>query len=377
MNARRGISGRDYAYSIEDHLLQAGDASYQYDADGFLASKRVNAQTTLYKYSSRGELLRVDLPDGRVIEYINDPQGRRIAKKINGAIVEKYLWQGLTRLLAIYDGNNALPYRFTYADDRTPTSVTTAGATYYMHYDQVGTLRTVTDAAGAVVKEATYDSFGNVLSDSRPTMHHFAFAGGLYDADTGLVRFGYRDYDANVGVWTAKDPIGFEGGDVNVYMYVWSSPIDKIDKNGLYSCVYVVDEHRMICMPNDRDRPSFNSNNYVSGQNNTPCPNNDCRDNPSRQNIPSRGPLPMGNYTIGTMTAPGSSRRNLTPSPSNSMHGRSGFQTHGCRDRNTCSEGCIAATTNNTRDEYNRLMSQEEGNNSLMVIPSFTHPILH
>jgi RHS repeat-associated protein len=146
-----------------------------------------------------------------------------------------YLWQGLTRLLAIYDGNNALQYRFTYADDRTPTNVTTAAATYYMHYDQVGTLRTVTDAAGAVVKEATYDSFGNVLSDSRPTMSHFAFAGGLYDTDTGLVRFGYRDYDANVGVRTAKDPIGFGGDDLILYIYCTSNPIINFDADGKIS----------------------------------------------------------------------------------------------------------------------------------------------
>jgi RHS repeat-associated protein len=33
----------------------------------------------------------------------------------------------------------------------------------------------------------------------------FGFAGGLQDKDTGLVRFGYRDYDPDVGRWTAKE----------------------------------------------------------------------------------------------------------------------------------------------------------------------------
>ena len=58
------------------------------------------------------------LPDGRTIEYVQDPLGRRIAKKVNGTITEKYLWQGLTRLLAIYDGSDNLLMRFEYADGR-------------------------------------------------------------------------------------------------------------------------------------------------------------------------------------------------------------------------------------------------------------------
>jgi len=235
MNSRRGITGRSYEYSIEDHLLRAGDTSYQYDADGFLTRKTENGQVTLYNYSSRGELLRVDLPDGRVLEYLNDPQGRRIAKKINGQIVEKYLWQGLTRLLAVYDANNVLLHRYEYGDERTPLAVVTGGQKYLMHYDQVGTLRAMTDSAGVVVKEVTYDSFGNVLGDTRPGISYFAFAGGLYDGDTGLVRFGYRDYDAKVGGWTAKDPIGFEGGLSGFYAYCSSDPIDLIDEDGKYA----------------------------------------------------------------------------------------------------------------------------------------------
>ena len=50
--------------------------------------------------------MSVSLPDGTSIEYIHDPLGRRIAKRINGVIKEKYLWQGQTRLLAVYDDSD-------------------------------------------------------------------------------------------------------------------------------------------------------------------------------------------------------------------------------------------------------------------------------
>lgn len=235
MNTARGIDGRSLDYSDEDHLLTAGESSYQYDLDGFLTNKTDLAGTTAYTYSSRGELLKVVLPESKIVEYVHDPQGRRIAKKVNGVIVEKYLWQGLTRLLAIYNGSNSLLMRFQYADGRMPMAMTKGGATYYLGYDQVGSLRVVTDAAGNVVKQVDYDSFGNILTDSNPTFTvPFGFAGGLHDRDINLVRFGYRDYDPETGRWTAKDPIGFAGGDVNLWGYVQNNPIDFTDPTGLY-----------------------------------------------------------------------------------------------------------------------------------------------
>ncbi|MFH1703160.1 MAG: RHS repeat-associated core domain-containing protein [Nitrospirota bacterium] len=162
--------------------------------------------------------------------------GRRIAKKVNGVVVEKYLWQGLTRLLAVYDGGDNLLMRFEYADARMPIAVTKGGITYYLTYDQVGSLRSVTDASGNIVKRIDYDSSGSILSDTNPGFTiPFGFAGGLHDRDTGLVKFGFRDYDPNVGRWNAKDPILFAGRDVDFYVYVGNNPVNFIDPLGLYS----------------------------------------------------------------------------------------------------------------------------------------------
>ena len=235
MNTLRGITtGRSFTYSDEDHLLTAGTTSYQYDVDGFLTTKTEGADTTTYNYSSRGELLSATLPGGSIVEYIHDPLGRRIAKIVDGITVEKYLWQGLTRLLAVYDGSNSLIIRFEYADGRMPVAMTRGGATYYLTYDQVGSLKAVADSAGNVVKRIDYDSFGNIIIDTDPSFDMpFGFAGGLHDRDTGLVRFGYRDYDPDIGRWTAKDPILFAGGDTDLYGYCLNDPVNWVDPLGL------------------------------------------------------------------------------------------------------------------------------------------------
>ncbi|MFT7860896.1 MAG: RHS repeat-associated core domain-containing protein, partial [Sulfurimonas sp.] len=97
----------------------------------------------------------------------------------------------------------------------------------------VGTLKAITDTNHNIIKEITYDTYGNILQDSNPSFKiPFGFAGGLQDQDTQLVHFGYREYDPYTGKWTSKDPIDFNGGDSNLYGYVLQDPINFIDPTG-------------------------------------------------------------------------------------------------------------------------------------------------
>jgi RHS repeat-associated protein len=100
----------------------------------------------------------------------------------------------------------------------------------------VGSLRVVADSAGNVVKRIDYDSFGNIIEGTSTSFEiSFGFAGGLHDRDTGFVRFGYRDYDPDIGRWAAKDPIGFAGGDTDLFGYCLNDPVNLIDPFGLWS----------------------------------------------------------------------------------------------------------------------------------------------
>jgi RHS repeat-associated protein len=86
-----------------------------------------------------------------------------------------------------------------------------------------------------VVKAIDYDTFGNIITDTDPAFDiPFGFAGGLHDRDTKLVRFGCRDYDPDIGRWTAKDPIFFNGGDTDLYGYCLNDPVNLVDPEGLW-----------------------------------------------------------------------------------------------------------------------------------------------
>jgi RHS repeat-associated protein len=145
------------------------------------------------------------------------------------------LYDGQLRIVAELDGSNNLISRFVYGSHRNvPDYMTKGGVTYRIISDALGSPRLIVDVnTGSVAQRIDYDEFGVVMNDTNPGFQPLGFAGGLYDKDTGLVRFGARDYDAQTGRWTAKDPILFDGGDTNLYGYVLNDPIMLTDLSGL------------------------------------------------------------------------------------------------------------------------------------------------
>ena len=183
-----------------------------------------------------GDLRSVELLNGSRIDYLIDGQNRRIGKKLNGTIVHGFLYRDQLRPIAELDGSNNVVSRFVYADKpNVPAYLVKNGITYRILSNHLGSPRLVVNAdTGDIVQRMDYDAWGRVTLDTHPAFQPFGFAGGLYDRDTKLVRFGARDYDPETGRWAAKDPIRFAGGDMNLYGYVLNDPINAIDPSGLW-----------------------------------------------------------------------------------------------------------------------------------------------
>ena len=177
----------------------------------------------------------VTLPDGAQIEYLIDPLNRRIGKKKNGQLQYGLIYQDSLRPIADTDENGQLKSIYLYADKgNVPTVMLRGDKSYLIISDHLGSVRQVIDTqTGEIAQQLDYDAWGQVTEDSRPGFQPFGFAGGLHDPDTQLTRFGARDYDAETGRWTAKDPILFDGGDSNLYGYVLQDPVNGIDPSGL------------------------------------------------------------------------------------------------------------------------------------------------
>jgi len=114
-----------------------------------------------------------------------------------------------------------------------PEYLVKGGVTYRIVTDHLGSARLVVNTGtGTIAQRLDYDEFGQITQDTTPGFQPFAFAGGLYDPDTKLTRFGARDYDPFTGRWTTKDPIRFKGRDANLYQYTAADPINQIDPEG-------------------------------------------------------------------------------------------------------------------------------------------------
>jgi RHS repeat-associated protein len=230
------------SYDDQDRVVAYGSFEYTFNENGDLTSKfntATNEETT-YEYDARGALLSVVLPDSTFIEYVIDGQGRRIGKKLDGVSSQAFLYRDPLRIAAELDGTGNVVAQFVYVKPNySPDFMIKGGQVYRFLKDQLGSPRVVINAlTGAAAQILEYDEFGNVLTDSAPGFQPFGFAGGLYDGETGLVRFGARDYDPQIGRWASKDPILWKGQQTNLYVYVGANPVTNTDPSGLttYGC---------------------------------------------------------------------------------------------------------------------------------------------
>ncbi|MFT3744386.1 MAG: RHS repeat-associated core domain-containing protein [Pyrinomonadaceae bacterium] len=221
-------------YDAQDRLTNYGSTVYGYNANGDLQSKTVSGAATNYNYDAAGNLRRVSLPSGTTIDYVIDGMDRRVGKRVNGTLTQGFLYQGQLQIAAELTSSGAVASRFVYASrSNVPDFMLKNGQIYRLIYDNVGSVRLVVDvSSGNVAQRIDYDEFGVVLQDTNPGFQPFGFAGGLYDPQTKLVRFGTRDYDPEAGRWTLKDPILFAGGEANLYRYCANDPINFVDPDG-------------------------------------------------------------------------------------------------------------------------------------------------
>lgn len=222
------------SYDAQDRLVSYGGVTYRYTPSGELAGKSAGGKNTGFDYDALGNLRGANLPGEPKIDYVIDGVNRRIGKKLNGKLVQGFLYGDQLKPVAELDARSNVVSIFAYGTKvNVPEYVEKNDGIYRIVTDHLGSPRLVINIEnGTIAQRMDFDEFGNALQDTTAGFQPFGFAGGLYDPHTKLTHFGARDYDASTGRWTAKDPAGFGGG-LNLYEYVANNPVNRADPWGL------------------------------------------------------------------------------------------------------------------------------------------------
>ena len=167
--------------------------------------------------------------------YTYDGVGNRL-QATRGGTVTRYVYDASGNLLAEANGSNQILRYYVYGQGLL-AMVTPSGASYSYHYDATGNTVAMTDGSQAVVNRYAYTPYGQIVGKAESVPQPFQYVGqsGVMAEPNGFYYMRARYYDPEVGRFVSEDPIGFEGGDVNLYAYVGGNPVMGIDPSGLDS----------------------------------------------------------------------------------------------------------------------------------------------
>jgi len=112
---------------------------------------------------------------------------------------------------------------------------------YYYHFDGLGSVAALSNAAGELVETYEYDVYGDTtVKDTAGTIlskssigNPYGFTGRRVDVETGLYYYRARYYDADMGRFLSVDPLGIH--EENTYAYCYNDPVNWVDPLGLYA----------------------------------------------------------------------------------------------------------------------------------------------
>ncbi len=229
-------NGKTEAYKENslNQVVEAGDRTYTYDADGNLVQETGPDGTTIYSYNDENRMIGVT-KGGDTWQYTYDALDNRVAIDENGSVTHYVVDPiGLGNTVGEYAADGALITRYTHGFSLLNRKLPSGLSDYYT-FDPMGNTSELTGSAGVLRNAYAYQPFGRTLLANQTVPNPFRFVGalGVMADATGLHYMRARHYDSQTGRFTARDPIGLAGGDVNLYRYVMNFPSGLIDPTGL------------------------------------------------------------------------------------------------------------------------------------------------
>ncbi|MFZ0659437.1 MAG: RHS repeat-associated core domain-containing protein, partial [Candidatus Binataceae bacterium] len=211
-------------FNADNEMAAFNGTALTYDTNGNLA----NDGTNTYTWDARNHLSAIS--GVNTAAFVYDPFERRASKTINGNATQ-FLYDGLNPVQELQNGSPSANLLTGLGIDQYLERTDSAGARDFIT-DILGNTLALSDASGTLQTTYTYDPFGNTTSAGASNTSSFQFTGRENDG-TGLYFYRARYYNPMYQRFIAQDPLGFAGGDLDLYGYVHQDPVNHTDPSGL------------------------------------------------------------------------------------------------------------------------------------------------
>jgi RHS repeat-associated protein len=222
------ISPTTYTYDKADQIATASNATFEYNKVGQRVKETPSGKSAIpYAYDQAGNLISTNSA-GVENTFKYDGTGLRTTET-RGASTYAMVWDltpGLPLLL-----RKGQDY-FLYGPEGLPFEQITSGTATYLHHDQLGSIRVVTNSTGAITGTYRYGPNGAVWSHTGTGGSSMGFAGQLRMAtEHQLIYLRARTYDPVTAQFLSSDPlVGLSG---ETYAYAADNPVNAVDPLGL------------------------------------------------------------------------------------------------------------------------------------------------
>jgi RHS repeat-associated protein len=164
-----------------------------------------------------------------------NPFGRRFTKTVGGTTTQ-FLYDGYNPVQELGTGSTP-PVQANLLTglniDEYFTRTDSSGNVSTLLRDALGSTVGLVGSGQTVSTNYAYQPFGATTASGASNGNVYQFTGRESDG-TGLYYYRARFYSPTYQRFITQDPVGFRGGDTNLYGYVWEKPTDWSDAVGLW-----------------------------------------------------------------------------------------------------------------------------------------------
>jgi RHS repeat-associated protein len=210
------------SFDAANRMTSRGGVTMTYDANGNLT----NDGSQTYTWNSRDQLTAVGSAS-----FAYDAGGRRRSRTVAGGTTG-FLYDGANPIQEIVGGSPTANVLGGMAMDEVYQRTDAAGARS-LQVDGLNSTLGLLDSSGSATTQYTYEPFGGTTVSGAASGNGFQYTGREADG-TGLMYYRARYYSPVQQRFISQDPLGFGGGDVNLYAYVGNDVTNLTDPTGRF-----------------------------------------------------------------------------------------------------------------------------------------------